>query len=165
MNERSLFVNSEKALGNPEAKPQLLLVVLTALGGAVVALAIAMSGRLTIWKPLLIALALLPYGVIAWWIARRPLSKEGPAIAIGTGLFFSVIGLIVLKNASGISPSRVAFEIALLCTHLLMISAASLYFRRCSSDRPRWQILFASITGPFLYYRFVFLLSSALIPD
>jgi hypothetical protein len=150
---------AEAANGSFAQAPRLLLL-LTALGGAIVAAPLLVQGKDQPWFVVLALVMLLPYVVVGWRLLRTPMAKEGPGLALGIGLMFVPPGLLLLATVLSGQPDylRAAYFSILVIVHVLLIAVAVPAFRQGTSRKPAWRVLIRSIVDPAVYFGVVMLL-------
>lgn len=141
---------------------QRMLLLLTALGGAIVVAPLFAMTRTQPWFAVLAVILLLPYALVGWRLLRAPQAKEGPGLAIGIGLTFVPPGLLLLATVISGRPDyrRLAYFSVLVMVHLLLIAFAISPFRRGTSNKPAWRVLARSILDPVVYFGIVLLLAA-----
>lgn len=111
---------------------------------------------------LLAIVLLLPYLVVCWRLFHRPGSKEGPGLAAGIGLVFSLLApLGVAVSVEGSNSGHMAYFAALGFAHALLVGVGSAAFREGTSTKPSWRVVLRSIIDPVVYYGIVFFLALA----
>ena len=153
---------NDAAVHGPSTQAPRLLLLLTALGGAIIAAPLLVHGKDEPWFVVLALVLLLPYVVVAWRLLRTPLAKEGPGLALGIGLMFVPSGLLLLATVLSGRPDypRAAYFSALVILHLLLIAVAVPAFRRGTSRKSTVRVLVRSIVDPAVYFGIVMLLAA-----
>jgi hypothetical protein len=138
-----------------------MLLAITILGGATIAVPLLLLGKATPWIIVLDLILLLPYLVVGWRLQRTPLAKDGPALAMGIGAVFTILGLLLLEiGIEEHDPWHEAYFSALAAIHALLIALAIPAFRRGTSNKPAWRILLRSFIDPIVYYGIVFFIAA-----
>lgn len=139
-----------------------LLLLLTALGGAIVVTPLFAMTKIQPWLAAFALILLLPYTLVGWRLLRTPQAKEGPGLAIGIGLTFVPPGLLLLATVISGRPDyrRLAYFSSLVIVHLLLIAFAISPFRRGTSNKPVWRVLARSILEPVVYFGIVLLIAA-----
>jgi hypothetical protein len=141
-------------------RPSRLLVSMTLLGGMLVAAPLFAIGKITPGFSLLALLLFLPYLVVCWRLLRTPGTKEGPGLAFGIGLTFTLLGLLVCAvNVEQRDYLRLAYFCGLVASHVLIAALGITRFRQATSSKPGWRVLVRSIVDPVAYYSIVLFLA------